>query len=313
MGQKSIGIILFMLCYVVSHGQIVKTDLGRGYNDEEGFFNPDYVSNNNIHQIEVKVYEKPDGSPIHSLNETHHYDFLHDGKLNYHATIRKGPYIGVDTTIVMFAYGPRKRLLAKRKSDAGGFYSSIYFYDPQQRVIKETYYRDQKSGSLFHYVQGQHLEVNSETFKYDTTAFELTKTTYNSAGRPYLEEHFYYDSLRYLKRQTARYVVTHRQQEKRYFYNEKGLISQYQQVDFAGDSTRSLYEYDKVGNLLTEEHYKNGIHTKHVEYVYKPGTMLLDARLSKDLETNSINIVRFKYDFYDQPEQNVQNDQENQD
>ncbi len=59
---------------------------------------------------------------------------------------------------------------------------------------------------------------------------------------------------------------------------------------------RYEYDYDEAGNLLEERTYLNDEHTTTRQFLYD-GRMLLSARLTKDIKTGTIQIVKYTCQF----------------
>ena len=59
---------------------------------------------------------------------------------------------------------------------------------------------------------------------------------------------------------------------------------------------RYEYDYDEAGNLLEERTYLNDEHTTTRQFLYD-GRMLLSARLTKEMETGTIQIVKYTCQF----------------
>ena len=61
-------------------------------------------------------------------------------------------------------------------------------------------------------------------------------------------------------------------------------------------SNRWVWRYDKAGNVLEGELYQDEKQIYREEYLYDEATMMLKARLRKDLATNTIDVIRFRTD-----------------
>ena len=60
-----------------------------------------------------------------------------------------------------------------------------------------------------------------------------------------------------------------------------------------------LYKYDDLGNLIEKHIYRNGKFVTDIQVIYNVDTKLLSSLLTRDVETNFIQILRFMdYEFY---------------
>nr|MDQ3101186.1 hypothetical protein [Bacteroidota bacterium] len=57
--------------------------------------------------------------------------------------------------------------------------------------------------------------------------------------------------------------------------------------------TRRVWRYDKAGNVIESELWHNDEQVDREEFLYEEQTMMLKARLTKNIETNAITVVRF--------------------
>ena len=64
------------------------------------------------------------------------------------------------------------------------------------------------------------------------------------------------------------------------------------------------YEYDSNGNILKEKKFKNGVQTDEKIFLYEQtspvnaGTKLLTSQADRQIQKESIKIVKYEYGFY---------------
>ena len=164
--------------------------------------------------------------------------------------------------------------------------------------MRETHVRIENLGTdRYTLVPGTRTEVSDEHFRYDALNDSTKRITYlNSLGLPYREELHISDRLGYLRAIEDRYLVSNRMGRTTFTYNEKGLLaSRTEQSDLSVPRTvRYSYTYDAADNLLGMDTWQNDKHVTKEEYVYAEGSLHLKAKLTKDMATGTIRVVRYE-------------------
>ena len=198
----------------------------------------------------------------------------------------------------IYEYNKENRLVLVRKKDHGGYQTVHYTLDSLGRIITIESRRDILNDN-------QEVEksfvINKETMKYNTYPNQQKKTVFNSYNLPYLEEIKYYDSLGYLVNITEKLKMTSSKVTKQFEYNVKGLVSAIRTLsNVDGEFAEEwLYKYDDLGNLIEKHIYRNGKFVTDIQVIYNVDTKLLSSLLTRDVETNFIQILRFMdYEFY---------------
>ena len=123
---------------------------------------------------------------------------------------------------------------------------------------------------------------------------------YNNYGKAYQEEVSYYNDLGFLTEIITRLIVNRKQSRVSFEYDERGLVSKKTDYSNLGGKNELsyTYEYDNLGNLLEINTYRNGEHKEKTEILYD-GRMLMEAKLTMDMSTHVISIIKYEYGFYE--------------
>lgn len=271
--------------------------------DSRPFFNRDFIKSNGIKSVSGRVSTKAEMKAIEESGRINYFLFDKEGKLNKHRiTVYKGRG-DVDTSLVFYLYDEKDRLATKRIKDAGGYYSYNYQYDSLGRKQKEMYCRDINAASnIDEFKLGKQFEITSETYEYKKfNPFQTKKFFYNNYDKLYKEQIIQKDSNNYLKAIYTKFIIGGNRFEFKFTYNEKGwLKKRSESSNIKGQKDKSYtYEYDEVGNLLEENTYIDNKHKTVRQFLYHEDSMLAKAQLLKDVPTNLITIIRYKYSFYE--------------
>src|SRR5690554_2402180 len=290
---------MFVLIAFSAPAQIIDNSTGITLLDEPEF-NPVFIRANNIAGISGEISVKRESDIIRSAKETVKYHFDRVGRLVQVDNIRKVSG-GTDIVSTIYRYDSDGTLIDRIISDITGATSYSYRYDEQKRIISETCSRMESPRDTLNPAGPKRTEIYTESFRYTSLDNGVKKVTYNSYDRPYLEEISYFDEHGYLKGQSQRYIMNNKRSKTNYAYNERGLLEQKELItDLSkADTTRLEYEYDTAGNLLSAQECRNSVLNRRIEFLYKPETWMLDARLTKVEETEMIRIIRYKTVFRD--------------
>lgn len=263
-------------------------------------FNPGFIRANKIAALEGEKSLKRESDIIRPERETIAYQFDRTGRL-VKVDKRKGPVgSGSEITSTVYRYDRNGRLIDRIEADVSGATSFSYAYDDADRVVRETCSRMESPKDTLLPAGPKRTEIYAESFTYTDLDNGYKKTTLNSYGRPYREAFYYFDDNGYLVETSSRYLVNNRMSRQTFEYNERGLLAEKVMIkDLAvQDTVRFSYNYDDAGNLEQVLEYFNGELLRRGEFLYDPKTWMLDARLVKVEETESIRIVQYETRYF---------------
>jgi len=290
-------IVFILLFFTLSlNAQILDNQFGNAFTDVP-FFNETFISNNKLKALKGEYTFKKAGDIMRKTAYRCEYSFDEIGHLSstFETRYNNG---SKDTVHNIYEYNKENRLVLVRKKDHGGYQTVHYTLDSLGRIITIESRRDILNDN-------QEVEksfvINKETMKYNTYPNQQKKTVFNSYNLPYLEEIKYYDSLGYLVNITEKLKMTSSKVTKQFEYNVKGLVSAIRTLsNVDGEFAEEwLYKYDDLGNLIEKHIYRNGKFVTDIQVIYNVDTKLLSSLLTRDVETNFIQILRFMdYEFY---------------
>lgn len=289
--------IIFLVCfcfYQSGKAQIINPPEGREFRLTQKY-NPSFIAKNHIEEITCDVDIKKDGDRIRDSFQKVKYHFYPDGKVKMIALINQKLR---DTSITFFEY-VGDRLDCEVKNDAAGMFSYCYTYDKEGRPLSQKYGRAERTESLTASIDPAiGSEITSEKYEYAQYENQLHSTLLNAQGRPYLKEIRYYDPNGYLIKYLQTYVMGSGQVLENYSYNEHGWLSK-KDIDDGKNPYSLSYEYDKVGNLLTEVKTVDGEVIYRKEFVYNEKNMWLTAELKREEKNQIIVITTYSYNNQD--------------
>jgi len=260
-------------------------------------FNERFIARNGITAIHGQRLVKRDNQPMQEQREKHLYRFDALGRTVYSNHSYGQPGTGRDTASVAFTYDANGKLIRRLRNDLGGHFAYDLALDEQGRVIRETYARVENKGTdRYHLIPGTVTEISDEQYRYETVNDTVWKRLYaNGLGLPFREQVFSSDRLGYLRIIEDRYIISGRRSRITFSYDERGrLAERVEQPDLAQPRTkRRVWRYDVAGNLIEAELWHDDRQIEREEFLYEAGTMLLNARLTKDIATGTIHVVRF--------------------
>lgn len=256
-----------------------------------------FMQRNGVSTITGVPSVKPDGRPMRELQVRSLYRFDAAGRLIDANTSHGRPGTGLDTTSEAWTYDADGRAVAQLRTDLAGHYLLETVLDSLGRPVSETYVRVANTGpDRYRFQPGERTVISDERYTYRTESDTAWVREYrNNLGLPYREQRHAYDQWGYLRSIEDRYLVSGRRSRVSFRYDEKGrLAERIVQPDLReARSTMETYRYDPAGNLTTREVYHDDRHVRHEEYLYEEHTMFLKARLTKDLATGQIHVVRY--------------------
>ncbi|WKZ65981.1 MAG: hypothetical protein QY325_14570 [Flavobacteriales bacterium] len=260
-------------------------------------FNERFIARNGIRSIVGERLVKRDREPMRPERERLLFRFDPAGRLVYSNNSFGQPGSGRDTASVTFERDSSGWVTRRLRNDLSGHFAHVLVHDAQGRVIRETYQRIENLGpDRYHLVPGTATEISDEQYRYvQLSDTALRKVFLNNLGLPYREQTYISDSRGYVLSIEDHYLVSQRRGRITFTYDDHGwLATRTEQPDLAqAGLTRHAWRYDAVGNVLESELWKQEQQVWREEYLYEEGTMLLKARLRKDLATGTIHVTKF--------------------
>lgn len=264
-------------------------------------FNPTFLATNKIKAIRGKVSNKVDLKPIRDIGLVQEYSFNRKGEWILQLETKEVSGQPTDTTLRFRSFGPNPVCQYLRIIDASGVTTYRYTYDSLNRVTQEAYYREENKGSgMLRFRPGRQFLITEEAFQYSEGGTYTTRQQFlNNQNKVYKELVVTRDSLGNLVEKNTRFNITQRRQTFTYSYNANNQIQEI--TEFSNVSGRYSitykYAYDEVGNVVSEKTFRNGELQHSKEFLYDE-RMLLSALLWRSEATQSIQIVRFSYEFF---------------
>lgn len=290
--------LLLSLCVAggTVHGQMLLIQPGTD-NPTELRFNPEFVARNGLKSVAGQAWVKRNNEPMLPLDRHFLYRFNETGRLGYSNNSFGKPGSGMDTASVMYTYSPEGRLIQALHNDIHGFFALRQEYDREGRVERTRNVRLENLGTdRYHFVEGASTTISDESYRYQKLNDTVwMKTWLNDRGRPYQEELFTSDGLGYLRQVDRRNLITRKRGRITFTYDENGrLAGRSDQPDLGIQHWSTwTWTYDKAGNPLTRDLFRDGVLASHSEYLYAEGTLFLKAILTRNDETGVIDIIRY--------------------
>ncbi|MDG0973330.1 MAG: hypothetical protein P8O07_04155 [Crocinitomicaceae bacterium] len=305
--DKATNFLLFITLFLVhlqGITQILNNKTGEAFTDRP-FFNAQVIKQNKIQTISGKFTVKKVNDILRTTDLERKYYFDPEGRIiKTYETIQAEK--GRDTIVTYWEYDELGNVSVIRTADQYGFYATHYSYDSLKRVVREEFRRNlNQNKSSIGFELGDEFVVSYETSRYETFPGQEKRIVYNSYDQPYKEEISYFDEDGFLIEKMDRLKRTSGIKKTNYFYNEKGLLDS---LLITSNQTGSLsrlftYEYDNFGNLMSQQYYKNGLHTTEFQVIYHRETTLLNYILTREISTNYITILSLdNYTFFNKGE-----------
>lgn len=260
-------------------------------------FNPLFVQRNRIASIVGEQMVKRDNEPMREKKEKYLYRFDEQGRIVYSNNSFGQPGSGRDTASTLFTYDAKGNVVRRLRNDLVGHFAYSVDHDEQGRPLRETYTRiENLNTDRYHLVPGATTEISDEHFRYETVSDTVWKKLYtNYLGLPFREQHFAKDGMGYLRSIEDRYLISNRRSRITFRYDEKGrLAERVEQPDINQPRTmKRTWRYDAAGNVTEGTVWHDDRQVERIEYLYEENTMMLKARLTKDMATGNIHVVRY--------------------
>ena len=294
--MKRLLSMTLLLCTTLLHGQALLI-LPEATDRYELHFNPTFIARNHISMIVGQRMVKPDNQPMHTEREKHLYRFDAEGRTIYSNNSFGQPGSGRDTASTTYTYDANGHVKRRLRNDLSGHFAYEAQLDEQGRVVRETYTRVENLGTdRYALVPGAITEISDEQFRYEAVNDTVMNKLYaNNHGLPFREQRFTKNSMGYLLAIEDRYLISNRRSRTTFTYDEKGrLAERVEQPDLDRPRTiRRVWRYDAAGNVIEGELWHDSTQVEREEYLYEEQSMTLKARLTKDLASGVIHVLRF--------------------
>lgn len=260
-------------------------------------FNQQFIARNRVANIVGQQMIKRDNRPMQEQKEKYLFRFDEQGRVIYSNNSFGQPGSGRDTASITYTYNEQGHAVRRLRNDLAGHFAYTIERDAEGRAIRETYSRIENLGTdRYTLVPGVTTEISDEHYTYTSVNDTTWRKLYmNNLNLPYREQTFTSDRKGYLLYIEDRYLITERRSRITFTYDENGrLAGRVEQPDL--ERPRKLHHswlYDRTGNVISGELWHDDRQINRVEYLYEEATMLLKARLTKDIETGQINVVRY--------------------
>jgi hypothetical protein len=262
-------------------------------------WNEKFMARNGITEIKGKLSVKREGEPIHPKPEKYLFRFDTLGRTIYRNTSYGRPGNGKDTTWIRYGFDEDGSLRHTIRADIGGFYEYANEYDENQRLQRQTYSRvSNRNADRYDFEPGDRTEIYDEHYRYKSPDTDLMIKTYlNDQQLPYREDQYQYNDDGYLVQIESMLLISRKRSLEQFTYDSKGRLNQRIIHGATGKPTiRHVYVYDSTGQLSKHETWTDHEFTTTDEFLYHGKTGLLSARLTKDMRTGVIRIIKFSYD-----------------
>jgi hypothetical protein len=322
-------LIAFLLFPCISlHAQMLLPSLQNGV-DKYPNFNPEYIKKHNIKSLVFDIIDKKDLQVAVDKGLIHSYEFNKNGMLTrfYYTVISKtitqeihtgavykkrkkisngGVYFKneyvYDTISTRFYYDDKNRLTHSRYND-GAYYEALYYeYNEQDLITKIIRAKETNVGyDKSNFQLGIQTVLSDERFQYvKLVDRQLKKLCLNDENRVFKEIIMTYDEYKYITSLNEAFTATWISQESKfaYNYNHQMIEKTYKSNSGGTLQTKSTFEYDPKGNLLTEKQYKNDVLHNELSYLFDDSDQRVKSYLNRDHINKSIRITKVIYSFW---------------
>lgn len=293
---------IFVIFFVFTSSAQIIDNSDFQFMTDEPYFNPNYISKNNIRKIVGHYSFKAELDKIRKSDRTYEYIFNTKGQLQSKWTTYFYDDKVNDTTVAFYRYDYEGRITSIRKADPYGYYSYHYTYNDSGDVIFEEFRQDLKNDYIKRsFTLNENYRVYAEKSSYQYFKGQTKRTYYNNVGRPYQYKITYYNPDGTKKKELVQLMVNSGNKTITYEYNERNFPVKKTLYSNLMGSTEKNYEftYDENGNLTELLSFKNGDPVKEVQIVYSWKTGKLKAFLTKKNTTNYITILEFDFEYFD--------------
>lgn len=290
---------IFLLCSCTCYSQ--EFIASRNLFGNELTFKREFIYNNKIKSVTAEHFVKRDNEKMYPKKTIIKYEFDTLGRLVKQITFEKTP--GKDTSIIDYEYNLRHQLIRKRSSDNFGLFSFYYTYNESGFITSETYVREIiiPVDDIMLRPPPKQYPLATEIYQYEyLTPTQVKRKVLNNNGLPYEEAIYNYSRTGKLLDEYHKLIITNRIKKSNYIYDEKeNLVSIEDYNNYAGENiTRFTFGYDKQGNIITLTRTLQNKAPEKSELLYEEKAGQVTARISRNEETRTIDIVKYGYEFW---------------
>lgn len=296
---KALSLLVFItLCSISGYSQIL--NISQPLFTDEPFFNQTFIKANKVKSITGSISSKKVRDIIRTKGLDYYYEFNDDGTLLMQLASHYSKGLK-DSSIITYCYNEHGNVSIKRKSDSYGYYSHHYKYDDNSNVILQTYCRDEnrfECKSKFE-LKKQYTIV-ADSFSYEKLGNNhVKKKFFNNSGKVFKEQMNYYNEQGYLVEEYTKFLIGNKKKKLTYEYDEHGrLHKKHTFVNIAKDKKiTEEYSYDDIGNVLDIKIYENDFYKTRKQFLYNNKTMLLNAQIIQDIQSEFLTIIQYSYQF----------------
>jgi hypothetical protein len=291
------GIGLLALPFAM-HAQIIDNRSGNAFK-EEMFFNQQFLWTNKVKSITGVVSIKRTGRPIEQRPDMIVYRFNEVGLLHKLDKV-SSVMTFVDSLTIEYQRGELGEVQVKKENGTKGYYTTQFNYDKEGHLVRLDFGKAENVATeKTKLAPGQVVNVNSETYQWQEAGKNVWKrNNYNNYGLQYSNLTITRNDLGYLVSEVEELIMSGRTTTRTYTYNDRGWISKIETSDNLKNPLKAeSFIYDQLGNLVKVEYRESAKLIREVEILYTP-TMLIEAFLDHDIQSNNIIITKFSYEYY---------------
>jgi hypothetical protein len=279
-------VFLFCILNFLSVAQFFDNREGNAYSFQP-CYNNQFIKTAKIKSIRGKYTFKKAGEKMVEMPYSHEIKFDSLGRLIFiHETLKLNQEI--DTQHYEYSYTNSGQVQYIRYKNSDGYTIKEFRYDSLNRIIEENNFIEAAIGNK--------VFLSGEKTNYQLQNGQLVKIFFNSYQLPYAYEQDEFDEDGYLLSRTTTFKMTQDKKIIHYNYNEKGYLSRIY-TSYSNNENKSeeiLFNYDKIGNLIEKNIFKNGIHITEVQFVYSSKTGVYSSIITRDVASNFMRILRFE-------------------
>ncbi len=291
-------LILMLLNCKPASSQIIDNRLGNVFK-EEMFFNQQFLWANKVKSMTGVTSIKRTNRPIDKRPDMIVYHFNEVGLLNKLDKV-SSVLTMVDSLTIEYNRNEFGEIELKQENGSKGYFTTQFNYDKDGHLTRLDFGKAENvSTEKAKLLSGQIININSETFAWAEGGKNIWKrSNHNNYGLHYSNLTITKNELGYMVSDVEELMMSGRTTTRKYFYDEHGWINKVETSNNQNDITKSEYfKYDALGNLTKVEYKVANKLVREVEILYTP-TMLIEAFLDHDVESNDIIITKFSYEFF---------------
>ena len=286
-----------MLCTTIGWGQMIVNPKGEVL-ENTPFFNAEFVKSKNVRSIRGNYATKFDMDIIRPNEDAYVYEFDRLGQMVRQYKVHLG-----DTLINTYQYDYKGNITVHRESNKFGYHEYRYKYDQLNRLTEMELRRDKVSAyNKLSFELDQTKIVSTEKYEYIALdGKNYKRMCYNSAGRIYRIEFYYFDKKERLYKKESALHNGRNRMEVLYFYDKMNRIVELKTISKSTNPiiTQKKFEYGENGELLSKKVFRDEKIISEEQLVYHEDTKLLKAIISRGAEHNKLTILKFdKYRKY---------------